>query len=932
MLSVASPRLWDQTPWHSELPDSTQATQCVSAQATQPVTPLANEPADTGLPLAMEERQDEVDASADDEPVAADEESSSLDRPTSVVVAAAIMLPCPQTWSSSAAATATSAVTQSHTAGISGLVERDELLPAFRLPPSAFVEPSPSQGAKPDSEPIVEEPALVMPTARIGSQPAEASEKEKPAEAEASDLPPMPEPVHRLPVAVANIPAPLRTAPHDMVQPSADAVHSDTNRPNRPLNAPAAQRDRVDHDVDDSWRDPETLLATLKSLADAGPTGKWASEVIRQIRALGPAVASNSNRSTTILKQLEKLSEQVPQLAAKISDKSLARKFRKANFALERRLDVWQGVVRLGVPQTADTVAPNVDPRKLALCLAKIDSLTGDSAEGRAWREYLLVDALEQSSKQQEQKRQQSEDDATRQLARRVLVRLTQTPMTPYQQQFVSSGPVAALRAELRRWAAEPVGAAAVLRAIEDYERTGLPSDARRLALDCQSLAVSSVEGRRQLAESIDRHYRNASVRIAVTEELLNRLIPERNLEYAQVADTVLGNPVRGESLMATELAVRMIPDAHRVRLALEVTGEIAAQTTADAGPARFHNDSESYYIARKPLEIDMHGISVWPVEVGVRNETRLRGVETPLDGIPLIASMGRWAAKAQMEQNKPAATEEVEQKVAAQARQRIDTEVRQRLTAVVATMNQRVFDPLNSLSLDPQLIEGKTTEKRFVMRLRLAGEDQLGSHTPRPQAPGDSLASVQIHESVLNNGIERLQLNGRTFSLPELSEHIARRLNRPAPWEINPEHADVKITFAEKDAVVVRCQDGQLVLTLSIVQLSKSPRKWKNFQIQAFYRPEVDGRSAQLAREGVIYLIGKHLNLGSQIALRGIFSRALSKNNAWNLVPEQIVKEPKLANAAITQFVIDDGWIGVALGPKRPAATTVRRQRWGLW
>ena len=67
-------------------------------------------------------------------------------------------------------------------------------------------------------------------------------------------------------------------------------------------------------------------------------------------------------------------------------------------------------------------------------------------------------------------------------------------------------------------------------------------------------------------------------------------------------------------------------------------------------------------------------------------------------------------------------------------------------------------------------------------------------------------------------------------------------------------------------------------------------------------------------------------------MALSGIFARALSKNNAWDLVPEQIVKEPKLADAAITQFVIDDGWIGVSLGPKPPAASTARRSRWGLW
>jgi hypothetical protein len=67
-------------------------------------------------------------------------------------------------------------------------------------------------------------------------------------------------------------------------------------------------------------------------------------------------------------------------------------------------------------------------------------------------------------------------------------------------------------------------------------------------------------------------------------------------------------------------------------------------------------------------------------------------------------------------------------------------------------------------------------------------------------------------------------------------------------------------------------------------------------------------------------------------VILDGIFARALSKNNAWNLVPEQIVKEPKLAEAAITQFVIDDGWIGVCLGPKSPVASTARKPQWEFW
>ena len=110
-------------------------------------------------------------------------------------------------------------------------------------------------------------------------------------------------------------------------------------------------------------------------------------------------------------------------------------------------------------------------------------------------------------------------------------------------------------------------------------------------------------------------------------------------------------------------------------------------------------------------------------------------------------------------------------------------------------------------------------------------------------------------------------------------------------------------------------------MLTLSIHRLSKSPRSWKDFQIRAFYRPQVKGRSAQLVRDGVVRLIGQRLSLGSQIALRGIFSHVLSNDAPLTLVNNPAINGKKLDDAEITQFVIDDGWIGIALGPKSSLA-----------
>ena len=115
--------------------------------------------------------------------------------------------------------------------------------------------------------------------------------------------------------------------------------------------------------------------------------------------------------------------------------------------------------------------------------------------------------------------------------------------------------------------------------------------------------------------------------------------------------DTIQGVPVRGQSLTASEISVRMIPDPHHVRMALEVNGEVAAVTRSTSGPATFYSDSESSYFARKPLEITLRGIRMWPTEVSVDNNSQLRGVATDFDRMPMFGQIARNMARSQYDE-----------------------------------------------------------------------------------------------------------------------------------------------------------------------------------------------------------------------------------------------------------------------------------------
>jgi hypothetical protein len=215
------------------------------------------------------------------------------------------------------------------------------------------------------------------------------------------------------------------------------------------------------------------------------------------------------------------------------------------------------------------------------------------------------------------------------------------------------------------------------------------------------------------------------------------------------------------------------------------------------------------------------------------------------------------------------------------------------------------------------------------VSRLRLAADDQLSAFTARPRALANSLISVQAHESVLNNALDQLDFAGKTMTLAELHQRISDRFGAEIERDEEDLPKKVEVTFADYDPIRVRCEDGTLHLKLSLAKLAKGKKtNWYNLVVSAEYEPVVAGLNAELVRSEAIRLDGDRLRLGDQIALRGIFSKVLSQNNRLRLVPDDFVKDERLADLAVMQTVIDNGWIGISISPVRQASHPRKARR----
>ncbi|MDX1945935.1 MAG: hypothetical protein SFU86_11100 [Pirellulaceae bacterium] len=667
-----------------------------------------------------------------------------------------------------------------------------------------------------------------------------------------------------------------------------------------------------------AWAYPAGLIEQLNVLSATLPeAGNWArrakaeAEHLAHIEQLGSSAAGES------LDRLAGLAAEARTIARTLPTDQARSQMLRAGYAIVRRLEIWDQV-HAAAKRGKLAVAPVLDRVRWEYSLADIENRVRATGAGANWRKYLLLDEA----------RATFDNPAIspadqRQLARDMLSRLHSTQLSVDQSDFLRTPPFLAWEAQLRCRAAETPDLVGLLDAIERYEHDDLSAEAKALARRYDDLRWSAEADIGKLAETVNMYYRNANIRVALSAEMINRLLPKQQAQYEPVQDVILGANVSGDSHTNTRLRLVLLPDRRRWRLGLEANGSVASSTASSKGPATFYQDGQSFFRARKTITVDHRGIRLGSAEAEANANTSLNDFETDFDGIPLLSTLVRAIARNQYDSSQGAAKAEVEGKIIGRASSQLDRDMAERLEKAKRDFQAKLLDPLQKLHLDPTAVELETTTDRLIARYRVAGRDQVSAHTARPQAPGDSILSVQLHESALNNVIDHLGIAGRRIELHDLYREMITRFKLVSGNEITvPEDLPegVYVTFAEEDPVRIDCEDGRVRLTIRLAELSQGTKhRWQNFTVRGYYAPTADQLDANLAREGVIELIGDKLRFGDQIALRGIFSRVLSRNRKLNLVNNQISKSPELQDQQVTQFVIHDGWIGVALGPKAP-------------
>jgi hypothetical protein len=671
------------------------------------------------------------------------------------------------------------------------------------------------------------------------------------------------------------------------------------------------------------WPMPVDLTERLDALLESRPTHVWAARTSATLARLLDTPELTSAKAAELVADLRRATAESLAIDELALDSATAVNLRLARHALVRRLDVWESLKEVvsGGESTRDSQIAE-GTQRLETCLVEIGEQTAAAGEtGLEWRQYLMLDALQGACGPADVERRQ-------QLAREVLGRLRRARATPEPHDFLHEGPFADLDASLRLLADEDVDPQQLLIGLERFEQGGLPSDSHALAAECARLTDSTDEAKRQLAVWLTSHYRNANVRITFSPDFVNRMLPDALKRSGPVNDTILGNVTRGWSTTRTGLKVGLVPHPDHIAVRLSAEGETHSQTRTYSGSVQLFSQNNAKFLAEKDIELTTDGFNVQPAKAAARGNSRLRGIESNFDGMPILNSIVTSIARGQADEKKPAAQREADWKMSQQVQRNIDGEIEKYLKAGDAQLEARVLVPLGRLGVAPEIIDLHSTENRAAVRLRVAGDDQLAANTPRPRAYSDNLGSIQIHQSAANNVLDRLGLAGRRFTPVELYHYVVERLNLTGGGDLSQLPPDMSLKFAATDPLTIRFDDGKLELRIAVEEMTHGERIWRNFTIRAPLRPEKIDGVTYFVRDDVVRISGPQIGATAQISLRTVFAKVFPEDFRVRLWPERLENDPRFADLDIEQVDIRDGWIGVAVGPKRQDFDTARLPR----
>ena len=658
------------------------------------------------------------------------------------------------------------------------------------------------------------------------------------------------------------------------------------------------------------WVSTKLLNKSLDRLLDQPITAEWATETKLQLEA----VAAPEQTAQQRLAQLARLAQQhtnIDQLYQSVSQSSFPEPDRQIvlahlqqlNYQLARRIETWSAIASLADGKAVSVTQP---PQTSRLMLDDVN---------RQWSRYLLLDDLKAAFAPSA-----DNERAKRLAARATLIRIYSPSLEAAQADYLQKVFTTSELQLLKFHASRNVDPSNIANRLELYESETCSRSGYLLNDVLQDLVWSDNPAYQHAAQVIDSHYRNANFRLTISQAFMNRLLPELPTIAEPVSETVQGARISGRSRVSNKLNVALVPDNQQLSFQIQTSGHVQADTVARTNVFRIMNQGQANFEVYKQISVNSDGIDTSQKAYATSTSNQLLvGIQSKLDNVPLFGSIARRAAERKVREQTPKSNQMFRRKVTQSAEARVEEVIAEQVNVVSQAATEKLLKPLVALDLNPTPLQLSTTESEIVIRYRLAGRDQMAANTARPKINTPSLLGMQLHQSLVNNVIARLGLNGETFTGQELAKHMQKVLGVKAKEQVDDEQQDAQFKFAALDPIRLDFVDNRvnIVINLDALKVGKSAKTIRRLSITAAYAIEADGMQIRLTQDVTgtrVTSRGKRMRLGDRAVISTVMKMLFEPTYSINALPKRFRDRPQAQSLVISRLVIHDGWLGVEM------------------
>ena len=466
---------------------------------------------------------------------------------------------------------------------------------------------------------------------------------------------------------------------------------------------------------------------------------------------------------------------------------------------------------------------------------------------------------------------------------------------------------------------------------LEAYEETrSLPSagNVREAYSDVRELAA---DGGDLIADVLATHYFNYNLRVVATEAFLNKVAGYKHTDSGPVDDVVLGAKVDGHQTTRGTVGIDLKPNNSVIQFDMTFNGVTQTNTQGVTDQATIFTSGYHTFGANKTIHFDGDRFTTFPATMWVNANNTTTGARTGVSGLPIFGgfadSYAVGVARDKKGQSEAIASGKLRNRLIPEFNSEVDAEFAKSSTL----MEDRVIPKLHESGLFPSARTYRSTGDAMWIGTRLMGDADLGGDAPSFSTRVAGSAAIHLHETVINNSLDKLPIAGGSFTEKELGEQIEQALQfllgddfkLPGDKKQADDGAPAKkedktvFVFPEQDAIRVRAQDGELTLVLRMGLQPDGDEAIPTQEITVPLLFSIEGTDIVIEAGAVGVSAVEAVSPLKQIPRAGIVKAKIQKALPTRKVDRMITLERKTGgpvDLAITEIRPNAGWLTITI------------------